>query len=301
MKYFSFNPFGNKSLVLEFDCDQCGHRVTSEEIDIPYPDYSADTASDSQTEEEGYAICSNCDKQFDISIFSTYAGGDGSIDNLPDNFQVDVIEVPEPYYEDQYEAISSNTLFFETFKSEIENLKELNKITIPNASTDKTLRRQIFTGVIASMETYLSDAFINTTLNSKEFIKKFVGTFHDFKERPIPLNELFDYHDKIETICKQAMLDVIYHNLPKVKGMYKSTLNVDLGDIGTAYKAVLTRHDLVHRNGKTKDGNTVEIDSTIIDQLITNIEEFISNIDNQIDEQTNTTDEQIDTINELEF
>lgn len=285
MKYFSFNPFGNESLTIEFDCDVCGHQVTSEDIGIPYPDYSADTAHDSQTDEEGYAVCDGCGKEFNISIYSTYAGGDGSIDELPDNHHINITENPEPYYEDQYEAIASNTLFFETFKSEIENLKELNKITISNVSTDKTLRRQIFTGVIASMETYLSDAFINTTLNSKEFTKKFVGTFHDFKERPIPLNELFDYHEKIETICKQAMLDVIYHNLPKVKGMYKDTLGVDLGDIGTAYKAVLTRHDLVHRNGKTKEGVEVVIDSIIIDQLITDIEAFIGNIDKQIEEK----------------
>jgi hypothetical protein len=264
MKYFSFNPFGNESLTIEFNCNVCGHKVTSEDIGIFYPDYSADTAHDSQTDEEGYAVCEGCGKEFNISIYSTYAGGDGNIDELPDNHHIDITENPEPYYEDQYEAIASNTLFFETFKSEIDNLKELNKITIANASTDKTLRRQIFIGVIASMETYLSDAFINTTLNSKDFTKKFVGTFHDFKERPISLNELFEYHEKIETICKQAMLDVIYHNLPKVKGMYKDTLRVDLGDIGIAYKAVLTRHDLVHRNGKTKDDVEVLIDSVII-------------------------------------
>lgn len=285
MKYFSFNPFGNESLTIYFNCDLCGHQVSSEDIGIPYPDYSADTAHDSQTDEEGNAVCEGCGKEFNISIYSTYAGGDGTIDELPDNHHIDITENPEPYYEDQYEAIASNTLFFETFKSEIDNLKELNKITIANASTDKTLRRQIFIGVIASMETYLSDAFINTTLNSKDFTKKFVGTFHDFKERPISLNELFEYHEKIKTICKQAMLDVIYHNLPKVKGMYKDTLGVDLGDIGTAYKAVLTRHDLVHRNGKTKDGVEVLIDSVIIDQLISDIETFIGNIDKQIEEK----------------
>lgn len=281
MKYFSFNPFGNELLTIEFNCDACGHQVISEEIGIPYPDYSADTANDSQTDEEGYAACDGCDKEFNISIYSTYAGGFGSIDGLSSNHHINITENPEPYYEDQYEAISSNTLFFETFKNEIENLKELNKITIANVSIDKTLRRQIFTGVIASMETYLSDAFINRTLNSEEFTRKFVGSFHDFKERPIPLNELFDYHEKIQTICKQAMLDVIYHNLPKVKGMYKDTFGEDIGDIRSVYKAVLLRHDLIHRNGKTKNGFEVVIDSGIIDLLISDIETFIGNIDKQ--------------------
>ena len=286
MKYFSFNPFGNQSLIISFDCDKCSHSVESEEIGIPYPNYAADTSSDSQTEEEGYAICGNCEKQFDISVYVTYSGGDGNIDGLPDSHPIDIEEIPEPYYEEQYEAISSNTHFFTTFKSEIENLTDLNNISIDNPSTDKTLRRQIFTGVIASMETYLSDAFINTTLNSKEFTQKFVATFHDFKERPIPLNELFVYHEKINTICKQALLDIIYHNLPKVKGMYRDTLNIDLGDISIAYKGVLTRHDLVHRNGKTKEGAEVIIDKATIDKLLADIKSFVDKIDQQINNLT---------------
>lgn len=100
MKHFAFNPFGNQSLTITFDCDVCGAHVTSEEIGIPEPDYSADTAHDSQTDEDGYAICDNCEKQFDISIYSTYAGGDGQIANLPDNHTIEVIEHPEPNTEE---------------------------------------------------------------------------------------------------------------------------------------------------------------------------------------------------------
>lgn len=284
MKYFSFDPFGNDSLTLTFNCDNCGNEVISDEIVIPTPNYAADSAAKSQTQAEGFANCNHCHKQFDIDIFSTFAGGDGSISDLSENHAVEVNEYAEPYYEEQYEAISSNTYFLRTFQNEIENLKELNDIRIEKPTLDRTLRRQIFVGVIASMETYLSDAFINTTLNSKKLTKKFVSTFHEFKDRPISLNELYDYHEKIETICKQAMLDVIYHNLPKVKGMYKDTLGIDIGNIGTPYKAVLIRHDLVHRNGKTKEGNEVIIDKISIDNLINDIKTFIEQIDEKIED-----------------
>lgn len=283
MKYFSFDPFGNESLTVTFRCDKCGTEVISDEIVIPSPNYAAESATDSQTQEEGYAICDNCHKQFDVDIFSTYAGGDGSISELNEDHVVEVTEYAQPYYEEQYEAISSNTLFLQTFKNEIVGLQELNELKIDNLSAHRTLKRQIFVGVIASMETYLSDAFINTTLKSKECTKKFVSTFREFKDRSFSLNELYDYHEKIETICKQAMLDVIYHNLPKIKGMYKDTLGIDIGNIGTPYKAVLIRHDLVHRNGKTKDGNEVIIDKISIDNLINDIRTFIEQVDKKID------------------
>ena len=51
------------------------------------------------------------------------------------------------------------------------------------------------------------------------------------------------------------MRDVIYHDLPKVSGMFRDALGIELPNIGEIYKSVFIRHDLVHRNGKTKDGD----------------------------------------------
>lgn len=282
MGYFSFNPFGTESINLCFTCNNCSNEVVSENILIPSPDYSSDTASGSQTEGEGYAICENCGKEYDITIFSTYAGGDGVVEGI-DDVNIEVIENPEPYYEEQFDAVSNNTMFFETFKSEMDNLKELNNINLESSTTDKTLRRQLYAGVIASMETYLSDAFINKTLNSESLLKKYVETFKDFKNQSLTLDKIYELQDNLEEICKKSMLDVIYHNLGKVKGMYKDTLNVDLGDISIESKAVAKRHHIVHRNGKDKEGNKIEITQEEISTLINQIKSFIKNIDEQID------------------
>lgn len=282
MGYFSFNPFGTESINLSFTCCDCNSDVVSEDIPIPSPDYCSDTASGSQTEEEGYAICETCDREFEITVFVTYAGGDGVIEGI-DDVDLQVIENPEPYYEEQYDAVSNNTMFFETFKSEIDNLKELNKINLEPLSTDKTLRRQLYAGIIASMETYLSDAFINTTLNSEIFFKKYVETFKDFKNQSLTIDKFYELQQNLRKICKKSMLDVIYHNLGKVKGMCKDTLNVDLGDISIPSKAVAKRHHIVHRNGKDKEGNIIEITQTEISTLADQIEGFIKNVDEQID------------------
>jgi hypothetical protein len=286
MKQFEFSPFGYDLMAVQFKCIECGERVQSDNIEIPQPDYSSGTARDSTIEDEGHAMCDECFHHYEIDIYVSYAGGTGQIDELPNDYEVEVTEINLEeegiYYEDQYEVISSNTLFLSTFKNEIKNLTKLNELPIDNKSTEQTLKRQIYVGIIASMEAYLSDAFINTTLNSKVLTKKFVGTFKDFNEVTIKLNQLFDYHNDIDTICKRAMLDVLYHNLPKIKGMYKDTLDVDLGEIGTIYKAVLNRHDLVHRNGKNKDGEEFLLTKEIIEKLLTDIEEFIMRIDNQI-------------------
>jgi len=287
MAKFNFNPFGNESLVLKFACDECGYNVTSEKIAIPQPNYLADTARDSQTDNDGYAVCDKCGKEFKILIYSSYGGGNGYVRNLSEEWKIDVIENPESDYEELYEAISNNNLFYDTFKNEIENLKRLNNIKLDDDSLENTLKRQLYIGIITSMETYLSDAFINTTLGSKNFTRKFVETFKEFKEKPIKLSELFEYHNEIEITCKKHMLKVIYHNIPKVKIMYKETLEVDLGDIEALCKAVSIRHDLVHRSGKTKEGKENVIDSDKINDLILEVETFINRVDKQIESKQN--------------
>jgi hypothetical protein len=287
MALFDFSPFGNDLMVVRFKCVECGEQVQSDNIEIPHPDYSADTAYESTVEGEGHAMCDECMHKYEIGIYVDYAGGTGQIEDLPDDYEVEVEEISieeleEAYYDEQFEAISGNTRFLTTFKTEVVNLKQLNELVVGNQSTDQTLKRQIYVGVIASMEAYLSDAFINTTLNSMDLTKRFVSSFKDFSEVTIKLNQLFDYESDIYGICRRSMLDVMYHNLPKVKGMYKDTLGVDLGEIGTVYKAVLNRHDLVHRNGKNKEGEELQLTKGIIDELLTNVDEFISRIDAQI-------------------
>jgi 5-methylcytosine-specific restriction endonuclease McrA len=173
--------------------------------------------------------------------------------------------------------------YFSNFKENIRNIRELN--TFSELTKDKVkehLRNMLFANVITSLETYLSDAFINTVKSNKLFLRKFVETFHNFRNEKFEVRELFIYYDSIDERATKAMLDVIYHDLPKVKGMYSDTLGIELTDLSLIYKAVLKRHDFVHRNGKTKDGEKHIIEIKDIEDLCKLVEVFVENIDKQI-------------------
>ncbi len=141
-----------------------------------------------------------------------------------------------------------------TFSDELTNLRVLNNLEVTDANARRTLKRQIYVGTIVCLETYLSDAFINTVLSNKEYIEYFFCSFKDFENKKFGMNELFKKVDQAEKIAKKAMLEVIYHNLPKVKNMYKATLDISFPDISKVQNDIVNRHDLVHRNGKTKEG-----------------------------------------------
>lgn len=250
MACFNFNPFGNQALIVKFTCDQCEEQIISEEIGIPKPNYAADTASESQTDSEGYAFCENCDKEFNISIYVTYAGGDGHIEELPeiDNIPIGVEEIPEKldeYYEEQIDAILSSAYYDFFFFDEIEKLKALNDIDLENEELQETLRRQIFSAAITCLEDYLSTTLIQNILNDEENFKQFVKTFQNIKNRKFDLSEIYDKLNSIRDIVKKELVEVIYHNLPKVKGMYHDTLGIDFPNIDELMKVIKTRQDMI--------------------------------------------------------
>ena len=78
------------------------------------------------------------------------------------------------------------------------------------------------------------------------------------------------------------MVAVIYHDLPKVKNMYQDSLKIAFPEISELMLIIKTRHDMVHRNGKDKDGKIIEITESIIDEIIEIVEEFVMDIESKI-------------------
>jgi len=177
------------------------------------------------------------------------------------------IDHNDDYYDDRYDAILSNKNFYDTFLSEIENIK-----------LEAILHKQIFISVFGILETFLADTFINLTTENDDYLRNFVKTHPYFKEAKFNLGDIFDKYEAIKDIAKSVMLNTIYHDLPKVKLMYSMTFDIIFPDFTDLIKLVSTRHDLVHRNGKTKEGKLIIIDLSIIKNLIDVVSAFVKDI-----------------------
>lgn len=186
-------------------------------------------------------------------------------------------------YEEQYEAITENKEYLQKFRDELSNLRLINALSVPDKSLKDILTRQLYISVIGTMETFLSDAFINLTNDNNEYFKNFIETHPEFKKRKFELREIFDKYDKLKETAKVIMLDTIYHNLPSVSQLFKDTFKIDFPSIKEVYEYVLKRHDLVHRNGKTKDGTPVETDENSVKELIDKVTNFVEEIAKKLD------------------
>jgi hypothetical protein len=260
-----------------FNCDNCENSIAK---DIKFTNWYSTDANEAEIATDSKTIeCDSCGKKFTFSISSREEYTEVIAYDLPDDYPISIYD--STYNNDELKAILSNTSFFETFTKEIENLKKIYKIQIESGYRE-ILNRLVFIAIISTMETYFKDALINTVLRHEKFLRKFVETFENFKKEKFTLNEFFKCQNEIKEKSKKAMFDLIYHDIPKIKGIYRDTLNIDFGNIGTIAKYVSMRHDLVHRNGKTKEGDSVIVNSELIADLIKHMETFIGNINNQI-------------------
>lgn len=281
-----FYPHGTESVEIKFLCDNCKTQVESDCIRVPEPNFTAEKASDSYNDNWSLISCQNCGKDFTIWVYAGFPDGYVEIDDVDDDDIVEVIENYEKldkYYEEQITSILSVARFITQFNNEIKNLKTLNDIDLGNFDLQNILQRQIYSGTITCLEDYLSATLINLVLTDKDNFKNFVRTYHGIRCRKFTLNEIYEKLNIIEIIVKKELVDVIYHDLPKVKGMYEDTLKIDFPDISEMMKIISCRHDIVHRNGKDKDGNEIDLSKKSVRDVIKKVETFINEVEEKIE------------------
>jgi hypothetical protein len=185
-------------------------------------------------------------------------------------------EIEEKYFS-EFDASPPDT--YKVFKESLLKIRQLNNHDVSDkAELQQHINNMLYANVITALETYLCDSFIEKATSSNELFRKFVETFHEFHREKFELNELFRVHDEIRDKAIRAMRDVIYHDLPKVSGMYQDTFGIEFPKFGEIYKSVFIRHDLVHRNGKSKDGNKHQIKQSDIDALCEMVDNFVEEL-----------------------
>ena len=65
--------------------------------------------------------------------------------------------------------------------------------------------------------------------------------------------------------------------------MYRHVLGIEFPDSPPIFRAIKVRHDLVHRNGKTKNGEPIPIDKGHVLALTREVDQFLRQIDTDLD------------------
>ncbi len=196
-----------------------------------------------------------------------------------------------PEYEDVddyfFESIAQKPEHRKSFEESITNVEHLLSLEVTDLQKQHLLRL-LFVNVITALETYLSDVFISAVGNDKALLRQFVETTPEFKAEKIAVSEVFKTAEEIEKRARSYLMDVVWHHLNRVKPMFKDTLDLSFpDDMSDLFKAVLIRHDLVHRNGKKKDGGDHDISEKSVNDLIEKARSFVDHLDSRWAKKSN--------------
>lgn len=275
MASFEYNPTANY-LNLKITCPVCGQRGEYN-VAVPSPDLLAKTHSDSVNSDSEDIICENCGHEMTVDLHTGFYGGYGEIDDVEDGLMEVMEHFPDEndeYYEQQ---------LYEATHTEIE--RALDSIEGLNNDVKQFLYRLLYANVITSMETFLGDTLKREVLQDEETLRKFVETYKPFKDISMNLSDLYVKKENMPVFVKNTLRELLYHDLRKIKPIYRDALGIDLGDVSELYKAVLIRHDLVHRNGKNHEGEEHTITEEMVRELQTMVRALMDSVNNQIAER----------------
>lgn len=192
----------------------------------------------------------------------------------PDNFEPD----DEEYYKITLSRLPAHAVL-EISLAQIEDAAKHKLV----GETQEFVQRLLFANAITVLETYLSDRFRKTIEGNPSLVQKFVETFPGMKERQIPLTSASAVARNLEKLVISELNKVMWHRLDKVGKMYEDTLGVAFPpDLTSLEKAIKERHDIVHRNGKSEDGQMGTWDRDAIISAVKAVRKLADHVENKL-------------------
>jgi len=173
---------------------------------------------------------------------------------------------------------------YKIFSKSIYSIKSIAESMKSNfKSQSKPLYRLLYSSVITSLETYLADLFKDQVLSNSEKLDLLFINANELNSKKYSVEEAITFQNKKSKIAESYIQGIIWHNIAKAGNLYKKVLKISFATafIPEISQLVSIRHDIVHRNGRNKDGTLHPIDSESLEKAVTQVAEFIGSIEIQ--------------------
>ncbi len=136
---------------------------------------------------------------------------------------------------------------------------------------------------ITLLESYLGDTAKSLISESEVYFRNGISKVDELKKARYSLEFLADSKIDARGLAIKELSNILYHKIPKVKRVLESILGTGLDiEIKPLVKIVDIRHDIIHRNGHTKEGVHIPLTKDIVLEMISEIEKFANVLQQQI-------------------
>lgn len=173
------------------------------------------------------------------------------------------------------------------FNFQLEKLKELVSIQVA-LHHEETFYKMCYAHAVTLMESFLSDTVRSLVVSDDRYFFNAIRDVGEIAECKFTLEDYAKSPDGAKGLAMQKLAKIMYHNIPKVKAVLQAIIGKKLSiDISHVSKITYFRHDIVHRDGKSIDGELIKVDREIVDEVIKNVETFVSSIAQKVEEVKN--------------
>ena len=156
---------------------------------------------------------------------------------------------------------------YSLYQQEIFKIQELMQIPIPQ-HLQSVQYRILYISIVTVLEFFLTELFCSLVLGDKEYYDSFISN----SQVKIPLNKLEQSAANMQETIHKAIHDYNAHDIKKMSKLYKKVLDVSFPDYSNLASKIITRHDMVHRNGFKVGDKTIKYIDVTNDMLISLID-----------------------------
>jgi hypothetical protein len=197
-----------------------------------------------------------------------------------DEHERKAFEDMEDYYYSEYQWLLSSKSTYGNFLRETKNIGNLIKIETDNESYFSLLV-MLHAHTVASLEAYLAATFIQKVTKTEALIKKAIETDKKLSERSLSFKEFYE-EEKVKKIITGHFGKIVFHDMNKVRPLFKKVLGIDFGDIEWLIEAVEIRHHCVHRAGLNREGEPIDLTAETIAKLVSDSRKLVGKIESEL-------------------
>ncbi|MDD2776301.1 MAG: hypothetical protein PHU06_10120 [Gallionella sp.] len=151
---------------------------------------------------------------------------------------------------------------------------------MPNS---QLITKMAFAYSVTLLEAFLGDTLKSLITENDKFLENAIANVDEVKKAKYSLSDLQGSGTDVKSLTVRKISEILFHNIPKVKVVYEQVLGKSLSiDISKVNKISEIRHHVVHRNGRTLDGEHIVVTAEDLYNAILCIKEFSSDLQAQI-------------------
>lgn len=186
----------------------------------------------------------------------------------------------EDSWQEQYDYYLTLTLkdAVSIFQKDLFELRRMLDI-VDNEVFNQTFFKMVYAHAVTILEVYLEDIAKALIMTNEAYLSNTIKNVRPFCNTAFKLGDISIEKDGVKKFVLGKLSDNLFHDIPKVmkmlSGIIEKKLDVSISDV---CRVTSTRHDIVHRNGKNKEGESIEIALSATLEALSAVETFANQL-----------------------